>query len=39
MKQAKDWFTQITNAADAPRNVANRAQIMLDNIAASGKAP
>jgi len=39
MKQAKDWFSQITNAADAPRNVANRAQIMLDNIAASGKAP
>lgn len=39
MKQAKDWFTQITNAADAPRNVAQRAQIMLDNIAASGKAP
>lgn len=39
MKQAKDWFTQITNAADAPRNVASRAQIMLDNIAASGKAP
>ncbi|MGI2031492.1 tetratricopeptide repeat protein [Rhizobium panacihumi] len=39
MKQAKDWFSQITNAADAPRNVASRAQIMLDNIAASGKAP
>ncbi|MGE7367998.1 tetratricopeptide repeat protein [Neorhizobium sp. NPDC001467] len=39
MKQAKDWFTQITNAADAPRPVAARAQIMLDNIAASGKAP
>ena len=39
MKQAKDWFTQITNAADAPRNVVSRAQIMLDNIAASGKAP
>lgn len=38
MKRAKDWFSAITNAADAPRNVASRAQIMLDNIAASGKA-
>lgn len=39
MAKAKDWFTQIVQDAEAPRNVANRAQIMLDNIAASGKAP
>lgn len=39
MPQAKQWFQQIANDAQAPRNVANRAQIMLDNIAASGKAP
>ncbi|MDE1158018.1 MAG: tetratricopeptide repeat protein [Neorhizobium sp.] len=38
MKQAKQWFEQITGDQTAPRNVANRAQIMLDNIAASGKA-
>jgi len=38
MKKAKDWFQQIANDAGAPRNVANRAQIMLDNIAATGKA-
>jgi hypothetical protein len=37
--QAKEWFQQIANDASAPRNVANRAQIMLDNIASSGKAP
>ncbi|AYD01821.1 tetratricopeptide repeat protein [Neorhizobium sp. NCHU2750] len=39
MKQAKEWFQQIANDGQAPRNVANRAQIMLDNITASGKAP
>ena len=39
MPQAKQWFQQIADDAQAPRNVANRAQIMLDNIAASGKAP
>lgn len=39
MPQAKQWFQQIANDAAAPRNVANRAQIMLDNIAATGKAP
>ncbi|TDK39078.1 tetratricopeptide repeat protein [Rhizobium deserti] len=39
MPQAKQWFQQIANDTAAPRNVANRAQIMLDNIAASGKAP
>ena len=36
--QAKQWFEQITGDVQAPRNVASRAQIMLDNIAASGKA-
>jgi hypothetical protein len=39
MPQAKQWFQQIANDGQAPRNVANRAQIMLDNITASGKAP
>ncbi|MNL30737.1 hypothetical protein D3C87_1524900 [compost metagenome] len=39
MSQAKQWFQQIVNDAGAPRNVVNRAQIMLDNIAATGKAP
>lgn len=38
MAQAKQWFEQIANDAAAPRNIANRAQIMLDNITASGKA-
>jgi hypothetical protein len=38
MAKAKDWFQQIANDAAAPRNLAQRAQIMLDNIAASGKA-
>lgn len=38
MKKAKEWFQQIANDAAAPRNIANRAQIMLDNITASGKA-
>ncbi|TWF54647.1 tetratricopeptide repeat protein [Neorhizobium alkalisoli] len=39
LTEAKQWFKQIAEDATAPRNVANRAQIMLDNIAASGKAP
>lgn len=39
MVRAKEWFQAITDDAVAPRNVASRAQIMLDNIAASGKAP
>jgi hypothetical protein len=39
MPQAKQWFQQIADDGQAPRNVANRAQMMLDNIAASGKAP
>lgn len=37
-KKARDWFQQIADDANAPRTVANRAQIMLDLIAASGKA-
>lgn len=38
MVKAKEWFEQIANDASAPRDIAGRAQIMLDNIAASGKA-
>lgn len=37
-KRAQDWFQQIVDDTNAPRPVANRAQIMLDLIAASGKA-
>ena len=37
-KRAQDWFQQIVDDTSAPRPVANRAQIMLDLIAASGKA-
>ncbi len=36
--KAKQWFQQIIGDAQAPRNVTSRAQMMLDNIAASGKA-
>lgn len=39
MAKAKEWFQQIANDTAAPRNIANRAQIVLDNIASSGKAP
>ncbi|MCM2473057.1 tetratricopeptide repeat protein [Rhizobium sp. CG5] len=39
MVRAREWFEQITEDAEAPRNVATRAQALLDNIAASGKAP
>ncbi|MNL66056.1 hypothetical protein D3C87_1904690 [compost metagenome] len=39
MVKARSWFTQISEDAEAPRNVANRAQMMLDNISATGKAP
>ena len=39
MARAKEWFRAIADDATAPRNVASRAQFMLDNIAASGKAP
>lgn len=38
-KKSKEWYQQIAGDATAPRNIANRAQIMLDTIAASGKAP
>ncbi|MGV2128850.1 tetratricopeptide repeat protein [Agrobacterium vitis] len=38
MERAREWFQQITEDSEAPRNVANRAQIMLENIAAAGKA-
>lgn len=36
--RAKEWFDQIVADAESPRNVSNRAQMMLDLIAASGKA-
>ncbi|MCM2398805.1 tetratricopeptide repeat protein [Rhizobium sp. S95] len=39
MVRAREWFEQITEDAEAPRNVANRARMLLDNITASGKAP
>ena len=39
MPQARQWFQAIADDAQSPRNVANRAQMMLDNITASGKAP
>lgn len=39
MARAREWFEQITEDAEAPRNVANRARMLLDNITASGKAP
>ncbi len=39
MAKAKQWYQDISNDAETPRNVTNRAQIMLDTIAASGKAP
>jgi hypothetical protein len=37
--KARQWFQAIIDDAEAPRNVANRAQMMLDIITASGKAP
>jgi hypothetical protein len=37
--KARQWFQAITDDPETPRNVANRAQMMLDNITASGKAP
>jgi len=35
--RAKEWFKQIVDDPESPRNVANRAQMLLDIIAASGK--
>ncbi|KQV64570.1 tetratricopeptide repeat protein [Rhizobium sp. Root1220] len=39
MAQARQWYQAIADDAQSPRNVANRAQMMLDIITASGKAP
>ncbi|AHK45110.1 MULTISPECIES: tetratricopeptide repeat protein [Ensifer] len=36
--KAKSWFQQIVDDPQSPRNVAGRAQMLLDVIAASGKA-
>lgn len=38
-KRAKEWFTAIANDNQTPANVGRRAQMLLDVIAASGKAP
>jgi hypothetical protein len=38
MAKAKGWFQQIVDDAQSPRNLANRAQMLLDMITASGKA-
>ena len=35
--RAKEWFEVIANDQQSPRNLANRAQMLLDLIAASGK--
>lgn len=37
--KAREWYQAIADDAQSPRNIANRAQMMLDNITASGKAP
>ncbi|MBB4063326.1 tetratricopeptide repeat protein [Gellertiella hungarica] len=37
-KRAKEWFTAIADDQETPRNVGRRAQMLLDVIAASGKA-
>jgi hypothetical protein len=37
--KAKQWFQAITDDQQSPRSVSNRAQMMLDVITASGKAP
>ncbi|WP_454850340.1 tetratricopeptide repeat protein [Rhizobium binxianense] len=39
MAQARQWFQSIVDDGESPRNVANRAHMMLDIITASGKAP
>ncbi|KQS99196.1 MULTISPECIES: tetratricopeptide repeat protein [unclassified Rhizobium] len=38
MAKAKTWFQQIADDQETPRNLANRAQMLLDLITASGKA-
>ncbi len=38
MPKAKGWFQQIIDDTQSPRNLANRAQMLLDLITASGKA-
>lgn len=38
MVRAKEWFEQVVSDNQAPGNVANRARMMLELIAASGKA-
>lgn len=37
-KRARDWFQAIADDPESPRNIARRAQMLLDVIAASGKA-
>jgi hypothetical protein len=37
--KARQWYQAIADDPETPRNVANRAQMMLDIITASGKAP
>jgi hypothetical protein len=37
LDRAREWFEQIVEDTQAPRNVSNRAQIMLDNITAATK--
>ena len=37
--KARQWFQAIVDDPQSPRNVANRAQMLLDLITASGKAP
>ncbi|THV21340.1 tetratricopeptide repeat protein [Peteryoungia ipomoeae] len=38
MTRAREWLEQITEDTETPRNVGSRAQMLLDNITASGKA-
>jgi hypothetical protein len=38
LKKAREWFQQIADDGQAPRNVVTRAQMLLDLIAATGAA-
>lgn len=38
MTKAREWYEEIVNDAQAPRNLANRAQIMLDTMTSSAPA-